>query len=89
MVIELNPRKVSLTLAIVFAILHTIGIIAILSGAIDYVMWVHFLTKSYIILPFDVGTFLLGLAGAFVLGYVIGWLFTLIYNSVNRKALFG
>lgn len=89
MVIELNSRKVSLTMAILFAILHTVGVLAILSGAVDYLMKVHFLTKSYIVLPFDIGTFLLGVAGAFVVGYAVGWLFTWIYNSVNRKALFG
>ena len=89
MVIELNPRRVSLTVAILFAITHTFGIIAILSGATDYIMKIHFLTKSYIILPFDIGTYLIGVITAFVVGYVVGLVFTGIYNSVNRKTLFG
>jgi len=89
MVMELNSKRTALSLGILFAIMHTIGVIAILSGALDYIMKVHFLTKSYIILPFDLVTFVLGVATAFVMGWIVGWLFASIYNYLTKRHLFG
>jgi len=89
MVFELKTKQLALSLGILFAIMHTIEVLLILSGSIDYIMGLHFITKSYIILPFDFGTFILGVVGAFVAGNLVGWIYASIYNALTKKALFG
>jgi len=80
---ELNTKKVSLSLGIVFAIMHTIGIIGIFVGLIKYAEWVHFINDELTVQPFSLLPFVLGIATAFVIGAVVGWLFATVYNFMK------
>ncbi len=80
---ELNSKKVSLSLGILFAILHTAGVIAILNGIIGFAQRVHFISEQVTVLSFNIGDFITGIAGAFIAGYVVGWLYSLIYNKLK------
>lgn len=79
---EVNTKKVALTLGILFAVLHTIGVL-LMSPLIKYWTWVHFVSIQYAVQPFNFVTLIVGIVGAFLGGLILGWLFALIYNKLS------
>ena len=86
---ELNENRVGLTLAIFFALLHTIWAILVGFGAgqklIDLVMPLHFIDMMIPTATFSIGTAVLLVILAFIGGYIAGWLFALIWNWVIKR----
>lgn len=83
---RLNEKRVALSLGLLFALLHIIGVLLIVFG--DYIAWsssMHFMSFSYSVNPFDVVTLIIGAVLAFVAGAVIGWLFAAIWNALRIK----
>ncbi len=79
---EVNTKKVALTLGILFALLHTIGVL-LMSTFMKYWTWVHFVTFQYTTQAFNFVTLIVGIVGAFLGGLILGWLFALIYNKLS------
>ena len=80
----LNTKKVSLTTGLVFAVMHTVGVIGIRIGLMKYWGWVHLVSFQYVLEKFNLGVFALGIVTAFLAGLIVGWLFTAVYNSLNK-----
>ena len=78
---KLDMKKVSLSLGILFAIMHGIGSLAI-TTYMKYWQWAHFMTMQYTPTGFNVGVWIGGIVVAFVCGAVVGGLYTLIYNKL-------
>lgn len=78
---ELNTKKLALTLGILFAAMHAIGVLAI-SPLMKYWTWAHFVSFQYTMQAFSLGTFVVGIVGAFLTGLVVGWLFAVLYNRL-------
>jgi hypothetical protein len=75
------------TLAILFAVLHTIKVVLVLAGGLGYLNWVqaiHFTAVGAGALPFDAMNFVVGIVVAFIGGAVVGFLFASIYNRVAK-----
>ncbi|MEW5996087.1 MAG: hypothetical protein AB1657_00635 [Candidatus Micrarchaeota archaeon] len=80
---EISEKRAAISLGLLFAVLHVIGIVLIAATGGGIVGWwhsVHFLSMAYTVAAFDIVTFIVGLVGAFVTGAVIGWLFAFIWN---------
>ena len=86
---ELNKNNVGLSLGIIFAILHLIWIIAVVGNFADTLLtwWYngHFIEANLKITEFKFGTALITIIRSFIGGYIIGWIFTFIYNKLNTS----
>ena len=78
-----ETKRVALTLGIMFAIFHTIGVLLLQTGIASYAKWAHLIDFQYTIQPFSIVPFIAGIITAFIVGYVIGWLFVTIYSKVK------
>ena len=81
---KLNPKTVASTTAIMFGIGHTLGVIGILSGFMQYGQWAHFITIQYTVQPFNIVTLITGILVASLAGFLFGWLFATVYNSMAK-----
>jgi len=82
---RLDPKKLAIIGALIFGILHTIGVILILTGVGRWFGQVHFIAPDYSVLPFNASDFFLGILAAVLVGAVVGWLSATIYNAVSRR----
>lgn len=84
---ELNKNKVGLSLGILSLAGHGVWMIMIAIGFAERILswWkaYHFISPTYTLLEFNFFTSILGLVGAFVTAFVVGWAFAFIYNKLN------
>ena len=83
MAVKLNVRKVALSVGFTVTAMHTIGVILLLNGFVNYFQWVHFFASSYTVMEFSAVPFIAGILTAFVVGCFVGWLFSTIYNALK------
>jgi cell division protein FtsX len=81
----LVPEKVGLSLGLLFALVHFVGILLIQwdgSGFVNWLKALHFISADvpFTVLPFELGTAIVGIIAAFVTGAIIGALFAWIWN---------
>lgn len=80
-------KAAALSLGLFFAIIHLIGVILIQVGGSALINWklgLHFLSGvSYTVTAFGIGTLIIGLIAAFVVGAILGALFAWLYNLVE------
>lgn len=81
----MNPKKVAITLGIVFAVFHTTGVLLMQKGMLDYWGKVHLVTFQHSVQPFSVVPFIQGIITALVAGLVVGWVFATVWNWVDKK----
>ncbi len=78
-----SVKKVSVTTGIVAATMHTVGVIAIQLGVLNYVEWVHFVTEEGMgVKAISATPLILGIVTAFVIGSIVGAFFAWVYNKV-------
>ncbi len=82
---KLNKRSVALSLGVLFSITHTINILLIQLGVVKYAERLHFISMPYTLQQFSFVTLIAGIVAAFIVGAVIGWIFTGLYNYFSRK----
>ncbi len=84
---KINANKLGLVLGMLGALLHFLWILLVASGFakqfMDYGLSLHFMTDVYSISSFSVGTAAMLLISTFVSGYVLGWVFAKIWNSLK------
>jgi hypothetical protein len=80
---KLNAKKVALSLAIVSGLLHAIGVLLLQAGLVNYWQWAHFVNVQYSVGQFAIGTFIVGIVTAFVIGYIVGLIYASVYNWVK------
>jgi len=83
---ELNKNKLGLSLGILFGLMHLLWVILVAVGLgqkiIDWAQSIHFLAPVYTVASFSILTAIIGVATAFVCGYVIAWVFAFINNKL-------
>jgi hypothetical protein len=88
MTLELDVKRVALSLGALFGILHFAGVLAItLSGGAvaEYWMTIHHVKTIHTYLPLDISMLLIGTAGAVAVGTAIGALFVFIWNASGKS----
>lgn len=84
-----SKNQAGIALGALFGIMHTLWVTTVGLGFGQPVVnslesW-HFLSSNYSTTAFDPLTAVIGIIGAAVSGYVIGWIFIYIYNFTGRK----
>lgn len=85
---KMNKNQLGLALGSLSASMHLLWVLAVAAGMGQVLadMWhsTHFLSDKHIVEAFSFGTALFGLVGAFIAGYVTGWIFGLLANYFNK-----
>ncbi len=81
----MNPKKVAVTLGIMFAVFHTLGVLLVQKGMLDYWGKVHLVSIQHTVQPFMLMPFVQGIVTAIVSGLVVGWVFATVWNWVDKK----
>jgi hypothetical protein len=86
---ELNTQAVALIFGLFMAGFHLLWALLIMLGAaqafLDWAFWLHMIKNPYMVMPFSFTTALWLLIVTFLVGYVGGWFFALIWNKVHKK----
>jgi hypothetical protein len=85
----LNPTKTGIVVALLLGGWHAIWSIFVALGiaqwVIDFVFWMHFIGPVFKIEAFDPVRMLILLAVTSALGFIIGYVLALLWNSVLKK----
>lgn len=87
----INKHKLGLVLGLFFAAIHAVWVlcVALMSGlmqrSLDWIVSLHFLKPFYVLTPFRAFSAVLLVVVAFIVGYVVGWLFAALWNVVKVK----
>ena len=85
---KLNPHKTGLALGLAFGLFHLLWAVLVLLGfaqtLIGFALSIHFLNNPFQIQPFDVTIALILIVVTAGIGYVIGKIFALVWNKVQK-----
>lgn len=84
----MNKNKISLVLGCIMGILHLLWSILVAVGIaqslLDWIYKMHFLNNPFTVAPFNVGTAAMLVVFTFVVGYVLGWIFCLLWDVFHK-----
>ena len=83
----INPNKAATTLAILLGGWHLCWALFVATGAaqplINFVFWLHFIKPVYVVGSFDLAIAFLLIAVSAALGFVVGFVFSVLWNKVH------
>jgi hypothetical protein len=86
---KLNPGGVGLVVGSTFGLFHLFWSFLVMTGwaqgLLDFVLSLHFISNPFVIQTFDMGRALMLVVMTFAVGYVLGWIFTCIWNMMMKK----
>jgi hypothetical protein len=84
-----NPNKAGLVIAALFGGWHVCWALLVLVGwaqpIIDFIFWAHMIRPVYIVKAFDLSAALTLVVVTSLIGYVFGFIGTVIWNRVHLK----
>ncbi len=85
---KLKVGSTALVLGVFVALMHAIWMLVVYLGLgqlyLDWILGLHLVSNPYMVMPFDFGTALWLIVFTFLVGYVMGWAFALIWNKLHR-----
>ncbi len=83
-----NSNKVGLVFAILFGGWHLVWSILVATGVgqvlYDFILWAHMIHLAVTIGPFDLTASITLIVVTAILGYVIGYVASLVWNRMHR-----
>jgi hypothetical protein len=84
-----NPKRIALFAGLSFSFLHLTWAILVLTKVakplMDWILSLHFLTIDYTVSDFNFLTAAKLIAFTFILGYATGFLFTTVWNMIDKS----
>ncbi len=85
---ELNTQSVALIFGLFAAGVHLLWSLLIMLGMaqpfMDWIFWLHMLENPFRVVAFSFTTALWLIVVTFLVGYIAGWFFSLIWNRVHK-----
>ena len=86
---KLSETQTALAVGTFVAVMHTVWSLLVFLGLAEpYLNWIlglHFLSNPYGVQPFSFGTAIILIAFTFVIGYLVGYVFAIIWNKLHKK----
>jgi len=86
---KLNANSVALVVGISVGLMHLLWSVMVMMGwaqwYMDFIFSLHFLSNPFVLQAFDMGKALMLVTLTFVIGYVMGWFFSWIWNMMAKK----
>ncbi len=84
----IEPIKAGLVFGILMGAFHLGWALLVAAGwaqaVVDFVLWMHFIKPIYLIAPFAVGTAAVLVAVTAATGFVLAFLFAILWNNFHR-----
>lgn len=85
---KLSKNKSGLALGGLLGLFHALWCVLVVAGAaqwlLDFVFKLHFLNNPYVVGQFNLALGASLVVVTFVVGYVVGWVLTLLWNSMHK-----
>ena len=85
---KLNPQKTALAVRAFFGLWHAVwGLLVALNLAtplLDWILSMHFLNNPYSVQPFGVVKWVTLVVVTTIVGYAVGYVFSLVWNKVHK-----
>lgn len=85
---KLDANKVGLVFGLFVAGLHLLWLIIVVIGwgqmLLNFAYWLHMFNNPFQVAPFDFTAAVLLLIITFIVGYVIGWVFSALWNRMHK-----
>lgn len=86
---KIDPNRAGLALGITFVVYHAAWLLSLLLGLgelwLNWVGMFHFVEVDYQLASFDLTNGVIGLVGAFILGYAMGWVFGYTWQLLGKR----
>jgi len=86
---KMGRNRAGLALGFLFGLMHLLWVLAVWAGMgqalANMAHSVHFLADMHEVVSAGVGTALFGIVGAFLSGYVTGWVFALLWGLFDKR----
>lgn len=86
---HLKNNHIALTSGSVFGIFHAVWALLVVMGIaqplLNWIFDLHMIENPYHVMSFDVGKAVMLVIFTFVVGYVVGLIFSMIWNIVVKK----
>lgn len=85
---KLHTSSTALVVGVFVAFMHLIWMVMVYLGLgqmyLDWIFGLHLITNPFMVMPFNFGAALTLIAFTFVVGYVFGWIFAMIWNKLRK-----
>ena len=85
---KLNVQKTAMMFGTFAGLMHTVWSLLVALGFaqayLDWMISLHFLENPFIVSEFNVTTALTLIAATFAIGYIVGWVFSTVWNHLNK-----
>lgn len=85
---NINQNKAGLAVGALYGAWHLTWSLLVALGLaqplIDFLFWIHFIKPVFVIEPFEIGRAALLIAVTVAIGYVIGFVFAILWNRIHR-----
>lgn len=86
---KLNVQKTALMFGTFAGLMHTIWSLMVFFGFaqayLDWIIGLHFLVNPFTVSAFNLTTAVTLVVATFVIGYLVGWIFSTVWNGINKK----
>lgn len=80
--------QVGLYTGLILALAHAIWSLMVFAGVaknwLTFILGLHFLSNPFVVMPFSIGNAIMLIAIVFVVGYVFGYLGTIVWNMMQK-----
>ncbi len=84
----IDPIKAGLVFGILMGAFHLGWALLVAAGwaqaVVDFVLWMHFIKPIYLVAPFAVGTAAVLVAVTAATGFILAFLFAVLWNNFHR-----
>lgn len=84
----IRPHRAGLILGALLGGMHLAWSLLVAAGwaqtVMDFILWLHFIKLTYAIENFNIGTALLLIVVTASIGYIVGWVFAVLWNKLHK-----
>jgi hypothetical protein len=85
----IHPVRAGIALGALIGAWHLCWTLLVATGwaqsLIDFIFWMHFIKPVYVIAPFNLGIAVILIAVTSVIGFVVAYVFSLLWNRLHRS----
>lgn len=85
---KLNLGRTALVVGLFVSLMHLVWMLVVYFGLaqwyLDWILGLHLVSNPFKVLPFSFGTALTLVIFTFVVGYIAGWVFAIMWNRLVK-----
>lgn len=86
---KVSAHTTGLIFGMLFGLWHAVWAILVMAGlaapVLDWIYGLHFLSNPFKVMAFDLTTAVMLVVFTSVVGYIVGWVSAIIWNTLTKK----